>query len=77
MKVVNTHEAKTQLSSLLAELEKNGELVRICRHGRPIADLIPCKVRDRLESHPVMGKVILHYDPTEPVSDEEWPEHEF
>ncbi|MFP4393269.1 MAG: type II toxin-antitoxin system Phd/YefM family antitoxin [Desulfohalobiaceae bacterium] len=48
MKIVNTHEAKTKLSALLPEIEKEGQQIRICRHGKPIADLLPCKHRDRL-----------------------------
>ena len=74
MKVVNIHEAKTNLSALLAEMEKNGEGILICRHGKPVADLVPHKIRDRLVPHPVMGKVEIDYDPTEPLTEDEWPE---
>lgn len=74
MKTVNVHEAKTQLSALLAQIEESGETVRICRHGKPVADLVPHRKRNRLKPHPVMSKVILHYDPTEPATEEEWPE---
>lgn len=76
MKMVNIHEAKTNLSALLAAIEKDGETVLICRHGRPVADLVPHKTPDRLSRHPVMGTVTLHYDPTEPLADDEWPEGE-
>ena len=41
MKIVTIHEAKTKLSALLAEVEKKSENVLICRHGKPIADLVP------------------------------------
>lgn len=37
---VNVHEAKTQLSKLLA-LVAAGEEVTICRYGRPTAKLVP------------------------------------
>ena len=37
---VNVHEAKTQLSRLLAEVERGGEVV-VARNGRPVAKLIP------------------------------------
>jgi len=74
MKIVNIHEAKTKLSALLAEIEKTGEKVLICRNGEPVADLLPHRKRDRLEPHPVMGKIGIHYDPIEPLSDDEWPE---
>ena len=38
---VNTHEAKTRLSALLADVENKGEHVVICRNGKPIAELRP------------------------------------
>jgi|GEM_PF-787775 len=41
MKIVTIHEAKTKLSALLAEVERKGENVLICRHGKPTADLVP------------------------------------
>ncbi len=40
--VVNVHEAKTQLSRLLARVE-NGEDVVIARRGEPVARLVACK----------------------------------
>lgn len=38
---VNVHEAKTQLSKLLARVA-SGEEVTISRYGRPAARLVPC-----------------------------------
>jgi prevent-host-death family protein len=40
MKTVNTHQAKTQLSSMLKEVESGGEFV-IARAGKPVARLVP------------------------------------
>jgi prevent-host-death family protein len=40
MKQVNVHEAKTQLSRLLQEVEE-GEEVVIARNGEPVAKLVP------------------------------------
>jgi prevent-host-death family protein len=74
MKIVNIHEAKTKLSALLAEVEATGEKVLICRHGKPVADLVPHRKRRRLEPHPVMSKLHIKYDPTEPLAEDEWPE---
>jgi len=74
MILVNTHEAKTKLSALLAAIEKNGEVVLICRNGKPVAELkapTPLPV-NRLEPDPSL-RVDLKYDPTEPLSEEEWP----
>jgi prevent-host-death family protein len=39
---VNVHEAKSQLSRLLALVEE-GETVVIARHGEPVAELVPAR----------------------------------
>ena len=73
MKTVNVHDAKTRLSSLLAEVEKHGKRVVICRNGKPIADLVPH--RDELSMAPdkKLVAIRINYDPTEEVGDEDWP----
>lgn len=43
---VNTHEAKTRLSSLLAAVER-GEEVVIARNNQPIAKLVPVDIAYR------------------------------
>jgi prevent-host-death family protein len=40
MPIVNTHEAKTQLSRILAEVERGEEYI-IARAGHPVARLVP------------------------------------
>jgi prevent-host-death family protein len=40
VKQVNVHEAKTQLSRLLQEVEEGEEIV-IARNGEPVARLVP------------------------------------
>ncbi len=76
MKMVNIHEAKTKLSALLAEVEETGERVLICRYGKPIADLVPHRQRNRLEPHPIMSQIRINYDPTAPLDEDEWPERD-
>jgi antitoxin (DNA-binding transcriptional repressor) of toxin-antitoxin stability system len=78
MILVNTHEAKTRLSKLLAAVEEKGEVVLICRNGKPVAELTQPHTTsagaDRLKPSPDL-KVTLSsdYDPTEPLSEDEWP----
>lgn len=72
MSQLNVHEAKTQLSGLLAAVER-GERFVICRHGKPVADLVPHEAVDRLAADPVLGKIRIKYDPTEELSPAEWP----
>ncbi len=62
MRQVNVHEAKTQLSRLLEEVE-GGERIVIARAGEPVAVLSPYRVavrRRRLGQFP--GQAILHRD---------------
>lgn len=74
MRTLNIHEAKTRLSAILADVEKTGEAFLICRNGKPIAELIPHKKRDRLAPHPVMSGIDIRYDPVEPLDPDDWPE---
>ena len=76
MITVNIHEAKTQLSALLHRLETHHEIIRLCRNGKPIADIVPIEEgKDPLKMHSSLykGAKIL-YDPTQPLSEEEWPQ---
>jgi len=49
MEMVNVHEAKTQLSRLLARVEEGEEIV-IARAGRPVARLLPATEKGRRRS---------------------------
>ena len=73
MKLVSVHEAKSQLSALLAEVERTGDEIVICRHRKPVASLVPFRKRSRLEPHPLAKDVVVRYDPTEPLTADEWP----
>jgi len=74
MKTVNVHQAKTNLSALLAAVEATGEEISICRNGKPVADLVPHRRRNRLEAHPELARIAIRYDPTEPLCEDEWQE---
>ena len=73
MKSVNVHEAKTQFSGLLAEIEAHGERIVICRNGEPVADLVPHRHKVSMAPDPRLGAFKIEYDPIEELSDEEWP----
>ena len=74
MITVNVHEAKTNLSSLLARVELKRERVLICRNGKPVADLVPHqRAKRNIKPHPVLSKIEINYDPTEPLSEADWP----
>lgn len=76
MIMVNTHAAKTRLSQLLAAVEKKGEVVVICRAGKPVAELRAAAApkRDPLKPHPVLSKGRILVDPTLPLDPAAWPD---
>lgn len=57
--VVNVHEAKTQLSRLLALVER-GEEVIIARHGQPVARLSAVNLPER---RPGSGRGTIRWSP--------------
>ena len=74
MIVVNTHEAKTRLSALLATVEEEGERVVICRNGKPVAELRPLRrAPDPLRVDPRLADVEFREDASAPLDPEDWP----
>jgi len=76
MKSVSTHEAKTHLSRLLAEVERGHEIV-IRRGSREVAMLVP--IERSKHSRPKVGThtsapIRLADDAFDPLSDEELTE---
>ena len=72
LKQVNVHQAKTQLSKLLADVEKGEEIV-VARNGTPVAKLIPfpkpAKTRLRIDNW--KGRIWTAPDWDAPLTDEE------
>lgn len=80
MITANMHEAKSRLSALVKAVEENDEVVVICRNGKEVAEIIrrrpgPAKPVRRLVPDPALRVTFAPgYDPTEPASEDEWPE---
>ena len=70
MKKVSIHEAKTKLSALIAQVERLGDKVTICRYGRPVAELIPVQRGSRSSVDPELSKVTVKGDLTAPTESE-------
>ena len=51
MKTIGLYEAKTKLSSLVAEIEASGEKILLTRHGKVVAELCPATA----QKSPVRG----------------------
>lgn len=69
------HEAKTRLSELVRAVEEQHETVVICRGGTPVVELKAVRSRkvDRLTPDPALKPIAIKYDPTEPLTEEDWP----
>ena len=70
MPVVNVHEAKTQLSRLLAQVE-TGEEVVIARRGRPVARLVRYQPRGKRQPDVLKGKIAIPDAFFEPLPEDE------
>ena len=70
MYVVNVHQAKTQLSRLLARVEA-GEDVVIARRGEPVARLVPCKAPSKRQPDVLKGKIVVPDSLFDPLPEEE------
>ena len=78
MITVNMHDAKTRLSELVKAVEERNEIVVLCRDGHEVAE-----IRRRVKQRPVRNltpdprfrvELAPDYQPSEPLTDEEWPE---
>jgi len=76
MVIVNTHQAKTKLSSLLSKVETSREEVVICRNDKPVAKLVPYEEQatDPFQQHPQLRGVVFLDDPCAPIDESFWPE---
>lgn len=73
MKTVNVHDAKTRFSALLAEVERGGMRIVICRNGQPVADLVPHRHEVSMAPDRKLGAISINYDPIEQVDETDWP----
>ncbi len=70
MYVVNVHQAKTELSRLLARVEA-GENVVIARRGEPVARLVACKAPVKRQPDVLKGKVVVPDSFFDPLPEDE------
>ena len=70
MITVNVHEAKTNLSRLLTQVE-SGEEIIIARNGKPVARLVPVQKPARSQPDVFKGKFVLLDCFFDPLPEEE------
>ena len=75
---VNMHEAKSRLSELVRAVEERNETVVLCRDGVEVAEIRRRPGRRRLRDLTPQPRFKVTfapgYHPTEPLTDDEWPE---
>ena len=70
MVTVNVHEAKTNLSRLLVQVEA-GEEVVIARNGKPVARLVRCHRGGKRQPDTLKGQIIIDDSFFDPLPEEE------
>ena len=70
--IVDIDDAKTRLFELVRAVEERNETVVLCRDGRQVAEIR--RVRDLTPDPRLFVEMAPGYDPTEPLSDDEWPD---
>lgn len=70
MPVVNVHQAKTQLSRLLVQVE-DGQEVIIARNGKPVARLVSVQKRGKRQPDIFKGKIVIPDSFFDPLPEEE------
>jgi prevent-host-death family protein len=70
MATVTIHEAKTQLSRLIAQIEAGQEVI-IARGKKPVARLVPFEPKPRRVAGRYKGQFTVAADAFAPMSDEE------
>ena len=70
MPVVNVHQAKTQLSRLLAQVEA-GEEVTITRRGQPVAQLVRYRPRGKRQFGAMRGRIAVDNSILDPLPEDE------
>jgi antitoxin (DNA-binding transcriptional repressor) of toxin-antitoxin stability system len=76
MITVNTHEAKTNLSKLLALVAEQHETIRICKNGKVMAELVaPRSGKAELPVIPELAGVVFKERAEAPLPDEFFPDY--
>lgn len=70
MPMVNIHQAKTQLSRLLVQVEAGGEVV-IARNGKPVARLVRFRDRGKRRFGALRGKISIDESFFDPLPESE------
>ena len=62
--------------SCCAWWRSGSERIRVCRNGKPVAEIGPITPTegDPLQPDPLLAGVVFHEDPVAPLAEEDWPD---
>ena len=60
--MMNVNEAKAHFSGLISEVENNLVSFTIMRYGHPIAQIVPCAKKRRLDKDPMLSQIQIKGD---------------
>lgn len=74
---VNMHDAKSRLSELVRAVEKDNQVVLLCRNGVAVAELTAIKGKARANRLKGDSRLKIElapgFDPAEPATEQDWP----
>lgn len=74
-RVQSVYQAKSHLSRILSDVVSSGTKFVICKHGVPIADIVPHQqVNDPFEVSESLAGAEYFVEPTAPLDEDDWPE---
>ena len=71
METVSIFEAKNRFSALVSNVIAKGETYLICKNGRPVAELVAHKEKDRLKANKDL-KIVVKGELFNDDQQEEW-----
>ena len=72
---INIYEVKAHLSKIIRKVQETGEVITICKNGKPVVDLVQHRpAGDPLKADPELLGAVYHGDPCAGVGKEDWPE---
>lgn len=75
IKLINTHQAKSDLSKLIKAVEEDNIIVKICRNGTPIVELVKVRSpRNPLAINKRISKIKFFESPVAGAEESDWPE---
>lgn len=68
MKTIAATRFKARCLAILEEVRQTRQPLTVTRHGRPVAEIVPCDIRDESKRNPLKGSVLHQGDLLSPIT---------